>query len=153
VTSPYIRLTKAAINAKLKQNEGLIFHALMMQTLGYRKTIDNLTDKRLAQLTGIRLDHLRPALDSFLAHDLFYRIEHRDYDYQYRICDEFLDDTRSTIVYPPTLPKTGEARESWEDFPDVGEDNPPSSGKPTQVGAYHPPSLGKSTELGGHTTT
>jgi hypothetical protein len=152
MTSPYISLTKAAITAKLKQNEGLIFHALMMQTLGFRKTIDNLTDKRLAQLTGIRLDHLRPALDSFLGHNLFYRIEHRDYDYQYRICDEFLDDAQSTVVYPPTLPKTGEARDSWEDFPDVGEDSPQTLGEATEVGVYSPPTSGKLTELGGHTT-
>ena len=152
MTSPYIRLTKGAINAKLKQNEGLIFHALMMQTLGFRKTIDNLTDKRLAQLTGIRLDHLRPALESFLSHNLFYRIEHRDYDYQYRICDEFLDDAQSTIVYPPTLPKTGKVRESWEDFPEVGEDSSQTSGKPTKVRAYSPPTSVKSTELGGYTT-
>jgi hypothetical protein len=152
MTSPYIRLTKAAITAKLKQNDGLIFHAVMMQTLGFRKTIDNLTDKRLAQLTGIRLDHLRPALDSFLGHNLFNRIEHRDYDYQYRICGEFLDDKQSTIVYPPTLPKTGEARDSWEDFPDVGEDTSPTLGELTNVRAYSPPTSVKSTELGGHTT-
>ncbi len=133
MANPYIPLTKAALKADMTKNEGLIFMVLAMQTIGYRKATDNLTDKRLAQLTGIRLDHLRPSLDSFLDYGLFQRIEHKYYDYQYQLCDEFLDEGATTIIYPPSLPtksaspETGETSYHPENLPDAGGDSAPRS--------------------------
>jgi len=137
--NPFIPLSKAAIKADLSKNEGLIFIVLTMQTIGYRKITDNLTDKRLAQLTGIRLDHLRPCLERFLQYGLFERIEHKHYDYQYRLCDEFLDEGAATILYSPsfrTSPAIGEAAPSASDFPEDGGDSAPRSGSFTEDGGH-----------------
>jgi hypothetical protein len=141
MANPFIPLSKAAIKADMTKNEGLIFLALVIQTIGYRKSKDNLTDKRLAQLTGIRLDHLRPCLESFLDYGLFERIEHKHYDYQYRLCDEFLDESEATIIYPPSLPTSPSIGEIEENAPNLPEDG----GKPA-------PRSGSFTDDGGHTT-
>ena len=45
------------------KNELLVVMALTNQTIGYGKISDPLTDKRLAKITGIRLDRLRPAIN------------------------------------------------------------------------------------------
>ncbi len=137
--NPFIPLSKAAIKADMTKNEGLIFIALVVQTIGYRKSKDNLTDKRLAQLTGIRLDHLRPCLESFLDYGLFERIEHKHYDYQYRLCDEFLDEGEATVIYSPSLPTSptlGESEENAANLPDDGGKSAPRSVSFTDDGGH-----------------
>ena len=79
----YRDLNKAAVDAKLSKNEFLIFNILMSQTIGFSKCSDPLTDARIANDTGIRLDRLRPALKSFLKRDIFKRYPHDQYQYEY----------------------------------------------------------------------
>jgi phage replication O-like protein O len=96
-------LTEAALAANLNQNESKVFIALVNQTIGYGKAFDHLTDKRLAQLTNVRLDRLYVAIEGVVEKDLFDVEESNYYDYRYQISEKFLD--KHPIFYTPHLPK------------------------------------------------
>ncbi len=82
------------------KNELLVVMALTNQTLGYGKISDPLTDKRLAKITGIRLDRLRPAINSVIEKGLFDRKPHKRFGHEYSIGADFLE-AHSDKVYTP----------------------------------------------------
>ena len=100
--------------------------ALSNQTIGYGKTSDPLTDKRLEKLTGIRLDRLRPVLNSVIAKGLFDRKPHKQFHYEYSIGSMFLEEYTDKI-YTPALAKNTSASEKQN--PIFRNDN-----NPTQMG-------------------
>jgi phage replication O-like protein O len=96
-------LNEASLNANLNKNEAKVFSALMNQTIGYGKTFDHLTDKRLAQLTKIRLDRLYVAIEGVVEKDLFEVEESTYYDYRYQIAEKFIE--KHPVFFTPHLPK------------------------------------------------
>ena len=100
----YRDLNQTAIAYCKNKNELLVFIVLMNQTLGYGKTSDPLTDKRLAQLTGIRLDRLRVALKSVVYNGLFDRKPHQQYGYEYTVGSDFLQayQGKASLPFIPT---------------------------------------------------
>jgi phage replication O-like protein O len=98
-------LTKASLDADLNKNEAKVFSALVHQTIGFSKASDNLTDKRLAHLTGMRIDRLRLAIDGVIAKGLFEVEPSRHYDYHYSIAEKFLNDDNA--FFAPHIPKKG----------------------------------------------
>jgi phage replication O-like protein O len=131
MSSLFRNLNSAAIDAKLNKNELLIFNALMSQTLGFGKCSDPLTDKRLAELTGIRLDRLRPALKGFLKRDIFFRVEHKRYGYEYCIAEHFFDDRLNKKIYTPHYANNGEAEKNPSDLTTHGSEKPAKRGHTT----------------------
>lgn len=128
MSSLFRDLNSAAIDGKLNKNEFLLFNALMSQTLGFGKCSDPLTDKRLASLTGIRLDRLRPALNGFLKRDIFQRQPHDKYQYEYCIADRFFDDVANKKVYTPHYAKSGEVNEKPANLTTNGGEQPAKRG-------------------------
>ncbi|MCK5813499.1 MAG: replication protein [Cocleimonas sp.] len=98
-------LNEASLDANLSKNEAKVFSALMNQTIGYGKKFDHLTDKRLAQLTGVRLDRLHIAIEGVIDKDLFEVEESDYYDYRYQIAEKFIEE--HPVFFTPHLPKIG----------------------------------------------
>ena len=98
-------LTKASLEADLNKNEAKVFSALMHQTLGFSKEADNLTDKRLASLTGVRMDRLRLAIEGVIAKGLFEVAPSKHYDYRYTIAEKFID--HRVVFFAPHILKKG----------------------------------------------
>lgn len=96
-------LNDASLEAKLTQNEARVYTALMNQTLGYGKSHDNLTDNRLAELTGLRLDRLQTAIVGVVDKGLFEVEPSRRYQYHYKIAEKFLE--KKPVFFTPHLPK------------------------------------------------
>jgi hypothetical protein len=96
-------LNDACLEAKLTQNEARVYTTLINQTLGYGKSHDNLTDNRLAELTGLRLDRLRTAIDGVVDKGLFEVEPSRHYQYHYKIAESFLE--KESTFFTPHLPK------------------------------------------------
>jgi len=92
------------------KNELLVAMTLSNQTLGYGKISDPLTDKRLAKLTGIRLDRLRPAINAVIATGLFDRKPHKRFGYEYSIGEMFLE-AHQGKVYTPFIPQSSATSE------------------------------------------
>jgi hypothetical protein len=92
------------------KNELLVAMTLSNQTLGYGKISDPLTDKRLAKLTGIRLDRLRPAINAVIATGLFDRKHHKRFGYEYSIGEKFLE-THQGKVYTPFISQSSATSE------------------------------------------
>ncbi len=92
------------------KNELLVAMTLSNQTLGYGKISDPLTDKRLAKLTGIRLDRLRPAINAVIATGLFDRKHHKRFGYEYSIGEMFLE-AHQGKVYTPFIPQSSATSE------------------------------------------
>jgi hypothetical protein len=84
------------------KNELLVVMALTNQTIGYGKISDPLTDKRLAKITGIRLDRLRPAINAVIGKGLFDRKPHKRYGHEYSIGADFLQ-AYPDKVYTPSI--------------------------------------------------
>ncbi|VAW83075.1 hypothetical protein MNBD_GAMMA16-853, partial [hydrothermal vent metagenome] len=118
-------LSEAALIANLSKNEAKVFIALLNQTLGFGKSFDHLTYKRLAQLTGIRLDRLYEAVDGVIDAGLFEQETSSYYDYRYQIAEKFLK--QSPIFFTPHLPKNGNNLPKEEDL-SVPQNDPPKNG-------------------------
>lgn len=80
-----VTLLDSALDADLSKSEWRAFAALLRQTLGYNKISDALTFGRLAQLTGLRKDHLKPAVQGVLKAGLFSQTAHPDYEFMYTV--------------------------------------------------------------------
>ena len=109
------------------KNELLVVMVLSNQTLGFGKISDPLTDKRLAQLTGIRLDRLRPAVNAVLKKGLFDRKPHKRFGHEYSIGKMFLEEYKHNNIYTPNISQN----------PSVSEKQNPIFGKDrhlTQMG-------------------
>jgi phage replication O-like protein O len=91
------------LSIDLTKNELKVFTALLCQTLGYGKSHDHLTDKRLADLTGIRIDRLHTAVGGVVDKGLFEVKASRYYQYRYQIAEKFL--TKHPDFFTPHLPK------------------------------------------------
>jgi len=103
-------LNSAALAFCSTKNELLVTIALSNQTIGYGKISDPLTDKRLAKLTGIRLDRLRPAVNAVIAKGLFDRKPHKRFGYEYSIGKDHLE-AHPGKVYTPFVPQSSAASE------------------------------------------
>ena len=110
-------LNTASLEANLNKNEAKVYTALMNQTLGYGKSFDHLTDKRLAQLTGIRIDRLYIAIEGVIEKELFEVEESKHYDYRYSIAEKFLD--QYPVFFTPHLPKNGENFREKENISEI----------------------------------
>ena len=120
--SLFRNLTEAAINANLNKNESKVFIVLLNQTLGYGKAFDNLTNKRLAKLTGIRQDRLPIAIAGVIDNDLFEVEPSRYYQFRYQIASKFLEETPK--FFTPHLPKNRENPQEKENVPENRVDPP-----------------------------
>lgn len=65
-----IALLDAALQADLSKRQWAAFGAILRQTLGYRKAADDISAKRLAQLTGIQANHIWQAKKDLVAKGL-----------------------------------------------------------------------------------
>lgn len=80
-----VTLLDNALIADLSKSEWRAFAALLRQTLGFNKISDALTFGRLAQLTGLRKDHAKAAIQGVLKAGLFTQSEHPDYEFMYTV--------------------------------------------------------------------
>ncbi len=78
-----VTLLDKALATDLSKTEWRIFATLLRQTLGFGKTSDALSFGRIAQLSGVRKDHAKKAVDSVCDAGLFTRSEHPQYDFLY----------------------------------------------------------------------
>lgn len=83
-----------ALAADLNKSEWRAFAALLRQTLGFNKISDALTFGRLAQLTGLRKDHAKAAVQGVLKAGLFKQSEHPDYEFMYTVAHAERVETR-----------------------------------------------------------
>ena len=123
--SLYRSLVDAALDACLTRNEYRVFLALMNQTIGYGKTFNHLTDKRLVNITKIRLDRLYPAIEGVVNKGLFEVEASRYYDYRYQIASDFLK-KHPTFFTPHILKKEIKPRE--KEIPSVIQKTLPKNG-------------------------
>ncbi len=118
--SLYRDLTEGALNADLGKNSLKIFNTLLTQTLGYGKPADRLTDKRLSQLSTVRLDRFRLSVHTVLEAGLFDRQPSKKFQWQYSIGAKYLEAHQAAFAeknpeasangekapfFPPFLPK------------------------------------------------
>ncbi|MCK5896646.1 MAG: replication protein [Cocleimonas sp.] len=96
-------LNDAALAANLNKNEAKVFLALMNQTIGFGKSVNHLTHKRLANLTNMRLDRLYPAIEGVIKKGLFEVEDSTYYDYRYQIATVFINE--NPVFFTPHLPK------------------------------------------------
>lgn len=80
-----IHLIDQALAADLSKSEWRAFAALLRQTVGFNKISDALTFGRLAQITGLRKDHAKAAVQGVLKAGLFSQSEHPDYEFMYTV--------------------------------------------------------------------
>lgn len=80
-----VPLLDNALAADLSKSEWRAFAALLRQTLGFNKISDALTFGRLAQLTGLRKDHAKAAVQGVLKAGLFSQSAHPDYEFMYTV--------------------------------------------------------------------
>lgn len=126
----YRAINEAALAQCRTKNEAFVVIALSNQTFGYGKVSDPLTDKRLSQLTHIRLDRLRVALNAVIKKGIFERKSHRQFGYEYSIGKTFLA-TYQGKVYTPSIPKNSQLTENENPQTRTGQDL-------TQMGANLP---------------
>jgi phage replication O-like protein O len=120
--SLFRELNEAALSADLSKNEAKVFMALLHQTLGYGKSHDNLTNKRLAYLAGIRQDRLLTAIEGVIDHGLFTVRTARRYNFRYDIPQKFLDE--DPVFFTPHLPKNREKPQQTEGSPEIQSVSP-----------------------------
>jgi len=120
MTSLYRALNDAIFDKNLNKNQLLVANAMMNQTLGYGKTSDPLTDKRLSAITGIRLDRLRPAINTVVKKGLFDRKPHKRFGHEYSIGQTFLE-AHQDDVYTPAIPKKRASSENENPISRKGE--------------------------------
>lgn len=72
-----VAILDAALAADLGKRQWAAFAAVLRQTLGYRKAADDISPRRLAQLTGIQRNHIWQTKNELLAMGLLTRSEGR----------------------------------------------------------------------------
>lgn len=80
-----VALLDHALETDLSKSEWRAFAALLRQTLGFNKLSDALTFGRLAQLTGLRKDHAKAAVQGVVKAGLFEQSEHPSYEFLYTV--------------------------------------------------------------------
>ena len=70
-----VAILDAALAADLGKRQWAAFAAVLRQTLGYRKAADDISPRRLEQLTGIQRNHIWQATNELLAMGLLTRSE------------------------------------------------------------------------------
>jgi len=98
----------AALKADLTQNELRAFLVVFQQTLCYGKTADELTIKRISQLSGIRADRVTPAVGGIIGKGLVDALPSKKFDHRFSIPDDFLAVYAESGFFVPALPKNGE---------------------------------------------
>jgi hypothetical protein len=104
------------------KNELLVVMALTNQTIGYGKIGDPLTDKRLAKITGIRLDRLRPAINAVIEKGLFDRKPHKRFGHEYSIGADFLQ-AYPDKVYTPSISQNSQKKSISEKQNPISRNN------------------------------
>ena len=84
-------LIKDAIDADLGKNAQKVINTLLHQTIGFGKPTDPLTDKRIARISGVRLDRVRLAIHEVMETHIFFRIPHDKFEWDYSIGQKYLD--------------------------------------------------------------
>lgn len=79
-----------ALNAKLTKNQLLCFLAVFHQSLCYGKSSDAVTDKRLSEISKVRVDRLRPAMHKLVELGVIEAQEHDRFDGEYSIPAELI---------------------------------------------------------------
>lgn len=110
-------MLNAGINADLSKNEWRVFAAMMIQTLGYGKRRDPLTNKRIASIAGIRADRIKPHIKTVVDAGLFESSEHKWLDATYCVPERFFDGDVTERFFAPSTPKTGYATQAMVDAP------------------------------------
>lgn len=72
-----VAILDTALAANLSKRQWAAFAAVLRQTMGYRKTSDDISPRRLEQLTGIQRNHIWQAKNELLAIGLLNRAEGR----------------------------------------------------------------------------
>jgi len=108
--SLFRNIVEKALAADLTKNEYKALLLLLSKTLGYGKAEDKLTDKRIAFLSGMRIDRSRAAVEGVLKAGLFQRERSAEYQNNYRISDELIQ-AENGIFFTPSLPKNGSKSE------------------------------------------
>lgn len=80
-----VAMLDGALAADLNKSEWRAFAALLRQTLGFNKLSDALTFGRLAQITGLRKDHAKAAVQGVVKAGLFTQEEHPNYEFLYTV--------------------------------------------------------------------
>ena len=115
-------LNEAALAANLSKNEAKVFMTLTNQTIGYGKTFDHLTNKRLAQLAGIRQDRLHVAIEGVVEKGLFTVKTSTYYNFRYQISNTFLE--LFPIFFTPHIPKNRVNFQETERVSEIKNDPP-----------------------------
>jgi phage replication O-like protein O len=84
-------LIKDAIDADLGKNAQKVINTLLHQTIGFGKPTDPLTDKRIARISGVRLDRVRLAIHEVMETHIFFRVPHDKFQWCYSIGQRYLD--------------------------------------------------------------
>ena len=99
-------LIDAALGADLNKNELKTFLVLFRQTLCFGKTSDALTTKRIAKLSGIRKDRIKPTLKRLVSAGLFEVAPHKLYEHTFTLAAHFLAQSEAGFN-APTHPENG----------------------------------------------
>lgn len=123
--SLFRNMIENALDAGLTQNEHQVFLALLLQTLGYGKSEDNLTNKRLVNLTDIRMDRFIVARDGLIEKAVFDQAVSDQYDYRYSLPDKFLNGEKFYTPHlqkkSPEFRKTDKVSDPQKAFPKIGD--------------------------------
>lgn len=101
-----IPVIDAALAADLNKNELKTFLVLFRQTLCFGKTYDALTFKRLAKLSGIRKDRIKPTLKRLVSVGLFEATPHKLFEHTYTLAPHFLVQSDAGFN-APSYPENG----------------------------------------------
>jgi len=137
--SLFRNIIDAALSANLKQNELKVLLVLLRQTIGFGKSHDHLTDKRIAQLSGLRVDRCRIAVDGIIQKGLFDGIESTDFDFRYDISGHFLAELDDGQFFTPHIPKN---RDSFREKKAVSAKRRHTSLTPTPLTQQQPQTCG-----------
>ena len=99
-------LIDAALGADLNKNELNTFLVLFRQTLCFGKTSDALTTKRIAKLSGIRKDRIKPTLKRLVSAGLFEVAPHKLYEHTFTLAAHFLAQSEAGFN-APSHPENG----------------------------------------------
>lgn len=113
----------ALLTDDLSKNELKVGIALIIQTIGYGKRTNNLTMKRLANITGINIrggiDRIEKPIQTLVNNGWIEQQEHkgRDYDYTYQLPEKFFQGQTVERFFAPGIPVTEEAPQALGKVP------------------------------------
>ncbi len=116
-----ITLLRALLDADLSKSNLTMSLTLLMQTAGYGKVEDDLSDSRLEQLSGLRRDRARAAVREIVGMGLFEMAGKGKYGTLYRIPAQFLGEG-GYIGF--SLPAIGQSEtDAYTEYAEVPEHN------------------------------